>query len=524
MKKYMLLVLVFLLMISVNVMVFANYTSEEIGELEDGSKIYVEKDTLGRGAGNITQKIIWDHDPGYGYGTGIITIEGVGYAYCTQPKLQYPTGNIYDSGTLSNDKGIQAILAYGFPNDIGSERSKYSFSDSQAYVKTFVALNTYLGKFNRTTVTNAKDPYVNYLLAKGDAQFVPKTTVKVIEPSKKNTYYNKQLDRNETDFYSLEGGDSFVVSNLPKGVFIELENKKQLVNNDKILSKQKFKFVTSTQYFGKVSPVFTSTNKNFATYVYKSPGVQTLVANKKNQSVVSNNTSFEFKKEKLDSKLVVNKFDDFDNKVANVLYDVATDAEFTDVIGKLTTDENGVASLNIPIFQNETKTIYLKEVSAPSKYVVDQEIYEVKIKALEEKVLKFTNTTKKSNLEIRKIDSTSLGFVENATLLLEVFDDEQWIEYGTYLTGDEVLKIEELHYGKYRLSEVKAPSGYALSEEIIEFEVTGESEVVEIEFTNDKVLVETGKTQYASAAFLFLSLLVFCKFIYIKGSKKKYIS
>ncbi len=89
----------------------------------------------------------------------------------------------------------------------------------------------------------------------------------------------------------------------------------------------------------------------------------------------------------------------------------------------------------------------------------------------------------------------------------------EWVTYGEYITvaGESVI-IEEVPYGKYRLREVTAPTGYILSDLNIEFEVSVDGAVIQLEFPNTmeiKGLVETGFVD------LFTPVILLSVFTYI---------
>ncbi len=514
MKKIIIgIVIIILLFIQLIVLesVFASTNQTEIGETENGEKIYVQNQQKTRASGDTGSKVTWDHDPGYGYGTGIITIEGVGYVYCIQPYVQFPTGNNYDGGKAYNNQGVLAILTYGFPKDYENVRSKYSFSDSQAYVKTFVAINAYLGNYNRTTVENAKDPYVNYLLKKGDQAYVPTDQFKINAPKDLNSSYNQTLDRKETNEYTITGG-SAKVSNLPSGVEVELTDGKIVTNGGEIKAGQGFKFIAKTEFDGDVSPVFTGSIPKRVGVVYSSPGTQSLVVSKLENSQVTSQTTINFKKEYLETTLIVTKYGEDSELLLGVSFDASTSADFSDNVSSYTTDENGQIIISTEVLQGESLTYYLRETETLASYVLDSEVKEYLIKSGEVVSVEIINELIKSKVVIHKVDVDTNEQLSDAVLVVEKLDQtsNSWVEYSRFTTTTSPQVFEALSYGTYRLSEVRAPESYQLSEVLVEFEVTTNNELIELTFENTKILTQSGaseQTFIVGGLFTFLAIV-----------------
>ena len=88
--------------------------------------------------------------------------------------------------------------------------------------------------------------------------------------------------------------------------------------------------------------------------------------------------------------------------LAGATYGVFTDKDCTNQVATLTTDENG----NSNIEEVKVGTVYIKDLSAPLGYKVDETVYSLTIKAGETSTLKVSDTPKVTNMaiELLKID------------------------------------------------------------------------------------------------------------------------
>jgi len=209
------------------------------------------------------------------YGTPMIFMDGIGWVYCIEPFAAYPSGQWYDQGTWMNDEGLKSILFWGFPSNYGGQ---HGLSDEEAYVRTFVALNAYIGTYNRQTVESYGDGYVNMLLAKADARDVPTETYTVHEPKNKTGHYNKETRRLETELYTVTGaaGAEFWFERLPAGFYAVGEDGKQY---DKMPVGWKFRLGTENlTYNGEIKFDIKTSISPHAAIKFTSSGVQDLLS------------------------------------------------------------------------------------------------------------------------------------------------------------------------------------------------------------------------------------------------------
>ena len=109
-----------------------------------------------------------------------------------------------------------------------------------------------------------------------------------------------------------------------------------------------------------------------------------------------------------------------------------------------------------------------QEISAPSGYVVDNTKYQITITSAALNIThKRTNALAKGSITVRKVDATSAPLA-GAELLLETSTDgKNWTEVSKITTDKTgVAKWDDLKIGaQYRVTEVKAPTGYTLMAE-----------------------------------------------------------
>ncbi|MFV0499003.1 MAG: prealbumin-like fold domain-containing protein [Bacilli bacterium] len=121
----------------------------------------------------------------------------------------------------------------------------------------------------------------------------------------------------------------------------------------------------------------------------------------------------------------------------------------------------------------------------------------------------FISTNKVGSLTINKIDSVSRKELSGAEFKLQRENGNNLIDIKTFIV-DRTFFIDNLEYGKYILTEIKAPDGYSLSESVYKFEINDDSNNIKLKVENQKVLPKTG---LKNNIFLFSFLLILLNFL-----------
>ena len=129
------------------------------------------------------------------------------------------------------------------------------------------------------------------------------------------------------------------------------------------------------------------------------------------------------------------------------------------------TNENG----EIDLKNLEPGAYEVKEISAPSGYLIDESTRIIQINANENAQFVFTNIAKPT-LTIKKTDAITGDVLKNAEFkIYRMSDDTQSGELnfiGTYYTDENgEIALNNLATGWYKITETKAPDGYELAKE-----------------------------------------------------------
>ena len=144
----------------------------------------------------------------------------------------------------------------------------------------------------------------------------------------------------------------------------------------------------------------------------------------------------------------------------------------------VTTNEHHIIS-NLP------KGDYtVQEVEAPKGYKLDTTPLKFTVTGKKQDVeLKLYNILKPKSVSILKVDSETGNTVSGAVLVIKNSDGK---EISRFTTTDQAYVISNIENGIYYVSEVQAPDGYNLSNEIVKFEVTNSEEPIIVTFKNNK--------------------------------------
>lgn len=183
---------------------------------------------------------------------------------------------------------------------------------------------------------------------------------------------------------------------------------------------------------------------------------------------------------------------------------------------------------NYQLFNNLNEGVYyVKEVSAPSGYVVNSSLESFDIDE-ENPTINITFENKKTTVKLGKVDASSGKYVAGATLKLSRVDGA--MESITFISEDNPTIFRGLATGSYVLEEIKAPDGYVGNDSKITFDIDTsgntknvalKSEFISISVQNKQLHIDTnGVSGYEFQLFSLDNQLIDT----YKVSKKEFIS
>ncbi|MEB9626220.1 SpaA isopeptide-forming pilin-related protein, partial [Bacillus cereus] len=151
-----------------------------------------------------------------------------------------------------------------------------------------------------------------------------------------------------------------------------------------------------------------------------------------------------------------------------------------EVMGTITANENGVAELG----NLELGTYTVKEVKAPTGYVLDANPKTFEVKTGEVAVVEMKNEQIKGNVQLLKVDQDGKKKLEGAVFILADAKGNAIHEYTTDKDG--LIKVDNLKYGEYQFIEKSSPVGYILVKEPIPFSIKENGKKIELIAKNTK--------------------------------------
>lgn len=151
---------------------------------------------------------------------------------------------------------------------------------------------------------------------------------------------------------------------------------------------------------------------------------------------------------------------------------------------EVVSDELGYISIELPYGDYE-----ITEVETLEGYVLNLTPIEFSITENGQIIeLSMENDRVKGNAELLKVDSETKEPLANVVFELEClegFNQGSKVELVSDSTG--IIKMSDLQYGKYRLTEIKTVEGYVLDSTPIEFEIRNNGEIINLVMENRKV-------------------------------------
>ena len=440
------------------------------------------------------------------------------YAYCMQHSKQSPPSgttykNMVELDEGGDDRYLRKAMFYGWGGtfngyNIKSIMEKYGCSSETRAMQHYLVDYLYDGEsgFGGSLSTTAKNMLkeIKAALAK-----MPDPTTMELTPG-----LSASANGNQSPTFTWKANAAFVIT-------IHLENGVSLVNettgktgtgNVSVKGGEKFHLEATTQNIGSLKGKYAITSNyplNFHAMLLK-------LAN-------SQDIGFGYYTDTLELNLEVDWPDEATVKIikkdkgsnallAGAVYGIYADEACTKLIKKMpATNAKGESEAKITKTQD---TVYLREISGPSGYVLDTKAYGVKLVVGQTASKNLTDKEQKGALTIYKEGEvlTGAAVTENGVTFAYEKRKLKGAVYSVYagadikaadgtliykkgalvkdnlVTGDDgSVTLKDLYLGTYTVTETKAPDNYVCK---------GESKTVELVYAGQTVEVQTGSATF----------------------------
>ena len=445
------------------------------------------------------------------------------YAYCMQHSKQSPPSgttykNMVELDEGGDDRYLRKAMFYGYGGpgwggtfngyNIKSIMEKYGCSSETRAMQHYLVDYLYDGEsgFGGSLSTTAKNMLkeIKAALAK-----MPDPTTMELTPG-----LSASANGNQSPTFTWKANAAFVIT-------IHLENGVSLVNettgktgigNVSVKGGEKFHLEATTQNIGSLKGKYAITSNyplNFHAMLLK-------LAN-------SQDIGFGYYTDTLELNLEVDWPDEATVKIikkdkgsnallAGAVYGIYADEACTKLIKKMpATNAKGESEVKITKTQD---TVYLREISGPSGYVLDTKAYGVKLVVGQTASKNLTDKEQKGALTIYKEGEvlTGAAVTENGVTFTYEKRKLKGAVYSVYagadikaadgtliykkgalvkdnlVTGDDgSVTLKNLYLGTYTVTETKAPDNYVCK---------GESKTVELAYAGQTVEVQTGSATF----------------------------
>lgn len=445
------------------------------------------------------------------------------YAYCMQHSKQSPPSgttykNMVELDEGGDDRYLRKAMFYGYGGpgwggtfngyNIKSIMEKYGCSSETRAMQHYLVDYLYDGEsgFGGSLSTTAKNMLkeIKAALAK-----MPDPTTMELTPG-----LSASANGNQSPTFTWKANAAFVIT-------IHLENGVSLVNettgktgtgNVSVKGGEKFHLEATTQNIGSLKGKYAITSNyplNFHAMLLK-------LAN-------SQDIGFGYYTDTLELNLEVDWPDEATVKIikkdkgsnallAGAVYGIYADEACTKLIKKMpATNAKGESEAKITKTQD---TVYLREISGPSGYVLDTKAYGVKLVVGQTASKNLTDKEQKGALTIYKEGEvlTGAAVTENGVTFAYEKRKLKGAVYSVYagadikaadgtliykkgalvkdnlVTGDDgSVTLKGLYLGTYTVTETKAPDNYVCK---------GESKTIELVYAGQTVEVQTGSATF----------------------------
>lgn len=445
------------------------------------------------------------------------------YAYCMQHSKQSPPSgttykNMVELDEGGDDRYLRKAMFYGYGGpgwggtfngyNIKSIMEKYGCSSETRAMQHYLVDYLYDGEsgFGGSLSTTAKNMLkeIKAALAK-----MPDPTTMELTPG-----LSASANGNQSPTFTWKANAAFVI-------MIHLENGVSLVNettgktgtgNVSVKGGEKFHLEATTQNIGSLKGKYAITSNyplNFHAMLLK-------LAN-------SQDIGFGYYTDTLELNLEVDWPDEATVKIikkdkgsnallAGAVYGIYADEACTKLIKKMpATNAKGESEVKITKTQD---TVYLREISGPSGYVLDTKAYGVKLVVGQTASKNLTDKEQKGALTIYKEGEVLTGAAVTEDGVTFTYEKRKLkgAVYSVYagadikaadgtliykkgalvkdnlVTGDDgSVTLKDLYLGTYTVTETKAPENYVCK---------GESKTVELVYAGQTVEVQTGSATF----------------------------
>ena len=445
------------------------------------------------------------------------------YAYCMQHSKQSPPSgttykNMVELDEGGDDRYLRKAMFYGYGGpgwggtfngyNIKSIMEKYGCSSETRAMQHYLVDYLYDGEsgFGGSLSTTAKNMLKEI---KAALSKMPDPTTMELTPG-----LSASANGNQSPTFTWKANAAFVIT-------IHLENGVSLVNettgktgtgNVSVKGGEKFHLKATTQNIGSLKGKYAITSNyplNFHAMLLK-------LAN-------SQDIGFGYYTDTLELNLEVDWPDEATVKIikkdkgsnallAGAVYGIYADEACTKLIKKMpATNAKGESEVKITKTQD---TVYLREISGPSGYVLDTKAYGVKLVVGQTASKNLTDKEQKGALTIYKEGEvlTGAAVTENGVTFTYEKQKLKGAVYSVYagadikaadgtliykkgalvkdnlVTGDDgSVTLKDLYLGTYTVTETKAPDNYVCK---------GESKTVELVYAGQTVEVQTGSATF----------------------------
>ena len=168
------------------------------------------------------------------------------------------------------------------------------------------------------------------------------------------------------------------------------------------------------------------------------------------------------------------------SKLSNAKFGVYNSSD--SLVCSITTDSNGAGGCS----NLELGNYYLKEITAPSGYVIDNTKHNFSITLTNPNITLILNNNRvKGSVTISKSDSENGSKLSNAKF--EVYNSSNKLVCSITTNANGAGGCTNLELGSYTLKEVKAPTGYKLNSKVHSFTISTTNVNITLNLTNERI-------------------------------------